>query len=149
MGGLGPLIPDDGPRASRVWRRTRGILAELIALAALTGLAPLLVLIAVAVDATLWLRRRKPWMAVRLLAMAWWFLVGEMYGLLGLSLTWLAAGGRDSARLCRQAPLAAQSSRRHPTAVRADARDRGPRAGRPGPRDRHDPPREHHRQRPA
>jgi 1-acyl-sn-glycerol-3-phosphate acyltransferase len=98
MGGLGPLIPDDGPRASRVWRRTRGILAELIALAALTGLAPLLVLIAVAVDATLWLRRRKPWMAVRLLAMAWWFLVGEMYGLLGLSLTWLAAGGRDSAR---------------------------------------------------
>jgi 1-acyl-sn-glycerol-3-phosphate acyltransferase len=98
MGGLGPLIPDDGPRASRVWRRTRGILAELVLLLALTALAPLLVLLAAAVDVTLWLRRRKPWMALRLLAMAWWFLVGEMYGLFGLSLTWLAAGGRDSAR---------------------------------------------------
>ncbi len=98
MGGLGPLIPDDGPRASRVWRRTRGILVELAALVLLSVLSPLLVMLAAASDLALWLRRRKPWMALRLLAMAWWFLVGEMYGLLGLSLAWLAAGGRDGAR---------------------------------------------------
>ncbi len=98
MGGLGPLIADDGPRASRVWRRTRGIAAELVLLLVLSALAPLLLLLGAAVDGTLWLRRRKPWMAVRLLAMAWWFLVGEMYGLLGLWAAWLRSGGRDSAR---------------------------------------------------
>jgi 1-acyl-sn-glycerol-3-phosphate acyltransferase len=37
-------------------------------------------------------------MALRLLAMAWWFLLGEIYGLLGLSFAWLSCGGRDSAR---------------------------------------------------
>jgi 1-acyl-sn-glycerol-3-phosphate acyltransferase len=45
----------------------------------------------------LWLQRRKPWMAVRLLAMLWWFMVGELYGLLGLFAIWVASGGRDSA----------------------------------------------------
>ena len=92
------LIPDDGPRGSRIWRRTRGILLELLLLLALTVLAPLLVLLAVVLDGVLWARRRKPWMALRLLAMAWWFLVGEMYGLLGLAAAWLSAGGRDGAR---------------------------------------------------
>jgi 1-acyl-sn-glycerol-3-phosphate acyltransferase len=51
-----------------------------------------------AVDAMLWLRRRKPWMAVRLLAMLWWFLVGELYGLLGLLGIWALSGGRDGPR---------------------------------------------------
>jgi 1-acyl-sn-glycerol-3-phosphate acyltransferase len=98
MGGLGPLIADDSPRASRLWRRSRGIAVEVVVLFALTALAPVLVFLAAAVDATLWLRRRKPWMAVRLLAMGWWFLVGEMYGLLGLFAVWLRAGGRDGER---------------------------------------------------
>jgi len=98
MGALGPLIADDSPRASRAWRRVRGIAAEVALLGLLTALSPVLLLLAGAVDLTLWLRRRKPWMAVRLLAMLWWFLIGEMYGLLGLSAVWLRAGGRDGER---------------------------------------------------
>jgi 1-acyl-sn-glycerol-3-phosphate acyltransferase len=97
MGELGPLIADDGPRAGRLWRRTRGIVLELVLLAAITLLSPLLLLSAAAVDLALWLRRRKPWMAVRLLAMLWWFLIGEIYGLVGLLGAWLLSGGRDSA----------------------------------------------------
>jgi len=98
MGALGPLVPDGGPRASRVWRRVRGITAEVLVLALVTLLSPLLLIGAGAVDAGLWLRRRKPWMAVRLLAMLWWFLVGELYGLLGLLLIRILSGGRDGAR---------------------------------------------------
>ena len=51
---------------------------------------------AIAVDLVLWLRSRKPWMAVRLLAMAWWFLLGELRGIAVLGFIWLASGGRDS-----------------------------------------------------
>jgi 1-acyl-sn-glycerol-3-phosphate acyltransferase len=64
--------------------------------ALVTVLFPVLLLAAVAVDLTLWLRRRKPWIAVRLLAMLWWFLVGELYGLLGLLAIWILSAGRDS-----------------------------------------------------
>jgi 1-acyl-sn-glycerol-3-phosphate acyltransferase len=80
-----------------VWRRVRGITIEVVVLALMTALSPLLLLGAIAVDAALWARRRKPWMAVRLLAMLWWFLVGELYGLLGLLAIRLSSGGRDSA----------------------------------------------------
>jgi 1-acyl-sn-glycerol-3-phosphate acyltransferase len=98
MGELGPLIPDDSHRASRIRRRTRGIAIELLLFVLLTLLSPLLMLCAAGVDAALWLRRRKPWMAVRLLAMAWWFLAGELYALLGLLAIWIASGGHDSSR---------------------------------------------------
>ncbi len=98
MGGLGPLIADDGPTGSRIWRRTRGVAAEVLILLLTTLLAPLLLLAAAVVDLVLWLRRRKPWMAVRLVSMMWWFLLGEMYGLLGLLGAWVSTGGRDSAK---------------------------------------------------
>ena len=98
MGALGPLIPDDSPRASRAWRRVRGVTVEVIALILVTLLSPVLLIGGVAVDVALWLRRRKPWMAVRLLAMLWWFLVGELYGLLGLLGIWALSGGRDGPR---------------------------------------------------
>jgi 1-acyl-sn-glycerol-3-phosphate acyltransferase len=98
MGALGPLIPDDGPRAARAWRRVRGISVEVIALVLVTLLSPVLLIGSMAVDAALWLLRRKPWMAVRLLAMLWWFLVGELYGLLGLLVIWALSGGRDGPR---------------------------------------------------
>ena len=98
MAALGPLIADDSPRGARAWRRVRGIAIEVFELALLTALAPVLLVIAAAVDLTLWLRRRKPWMAVRLLAMGWWFLLGELYGLLGLLAIWVSSFGRDSAR---------------------------------------------------
>jgi len=98
MDALGPLIPDDSPRASAAWRRLRGITVEVIGLVLVTVLAPVLLIGALAVDLTLWVRRRKPWMAVRLLAMLWWFLVGELYGLLGLLAIWVLSGGRDGPR---------------------------------------------------
>jgi 1-acyl-sn-glycerol-3-phosphate acyltransferase len=80
----GPLFPDDGPRGRRLVRRARGIAVEVGAFVALTVLFPVLLIGATAVDLVLWLRRRKPWMAVRLVAMAWWFLCGELRGMLGL-----------------------------------------------------------------
>jgi 1-acyl-sn-glycerol-3-phosphate acyltransferase len=95
---VGPLIPDESPRGARWWRRLRGIALVLGALLLVTTLSPLLALAAAIVDLALWLRRRKPWMAVRLLAMLWWFLLGELYGLVGLAAIQLRALGRDSER---------------------------------------------------
>jgi 1-acyl-sn-glycerol-3-phosphate acyltransferase len=92
--GRGPLIPDDGPAGARLARRTRGIAVELGAFVALTLLSPLVLAGAVVVDLVLWIvRRRKPWMAVRLAAMAWWFLFGEMRGLTGLVGIYVVTGG--------------------------------------------------------
>jgi 1-acyl-sn-glycerol-3-phosphate acyltransferase len=94
---MGPLLPDDGPTGARLWRRARGIAVEVFLFLLLTATAPFLALAAIAVDAVLWARRRKPWMAIRLLAMLWWFLMGELYGLAGLMAIGLAGAGRDSA----------------------------------------------------
>lgn len=90
---MGPLLPDDGPRRRRYLRRTRGITAETLTFVLVTALFPLLLAGAVIVDLALWLRRRKPWMGVRLLAFAWWFLAGEMLGMTSLLVTWLSTGG--------------------------------------------------------
>jgi 1-acyl-sn-glycerol-3-phosphate acyltransferase len=95
---LGPLLPDDSPRASRVARRLRGAGIELVLFVLVSVLSPLLVILAALVDLALWLRRRKPWMAIRLLAMMWWFLLGELYGLTGLALIWATSPGGDGAR---------------------------------------------------
>ncbi len=92
------MIPDESSRASRAWRRVRGIVVEVLVLLLVTLLSPLLLLCAAIVDLALWLRDRKPWMAVRLLAMLWWFLVGEIYGLLGLFGIWVLSAGRDGPR---------------------------------------------------
>jgi 1-acyl-sn-glycerol-3-phosphate acyltransferase len=89
----GPLLPDEGSRAARLIRRGRGIALESVAFVAVTVLFPILIVGAAAVDLALWLRRRKPWMATRLVAMAWWFLFGEMRGIGGLFGIWLLTGG--------------------------------------------------------
>lgn len=88
-----PLFADDGPRGPRLRRRARGIAIEAAAFALLTLLFPLALAAAVTTDLALWLLRRKPWMGVRLVAMAWWFLFGELRGIGGLALIWLATGG--------------------------------------------------------
>jgi len=98
MGGLGPLIPDESPRASRARRRLLGVAVEVGGFALLSILSPVLLVFAVAVDLFLWLRRRKPWMAVRLAVMLWWFLLGELYGLAGLLGIWVSSLGHDSPR---------------------------------------------------
>jgi len=87
------LIPPDDPPGLRRRRIWRGVTRELLGFVVLTVFAPLLFLCAASVDLALWLRRRKPWMAVRLLALVWWFLLGELRGLLGLLRTWFLAGG--------------------------------------------------------
>jgi 1-acyl-sn-glycerol-3-phosphate acyltransferase len=93
---MGPLLPDDGSRGSRILRRARGISIEAGLFILATVLFVPLLAVAAVVDLTLWLRRRKPWMAVRLLSMLWWFLLGELYGLLGLLWLWVKSRGRDS-----------------------------------------------------
>ncbi len=73
-----------------------GIAVEVVLLILVTVLSPALVIGGAALDGFLWLRRRKPWMAVRLLAMLWWFLLGEVYALIGLLGIWVLSAGRDS-----------------------------------------------------
>ncbi len=89
----GPLLPDDGPRAARLLRRVRGILLEIVVFAVVTAALPLLLLVGALVDLALWLRRRKPWVGVRLVAMLWWFLFGEIRALLTLLGIWVLTGG--------------------------------------------------------
>jgi 1-acyl-sn-glycerol-3-phosphate acyltransferase len=101
----GPLFPADGPAAPRLWRRARGIAIEAVAFLVLTLLFPLALLAAVIVDLVLWLRRRKPWMAVRLVAMAWWFLFGELRGIAGLAGIWIVTGGPAGAGSLRRRRL--------------------------------------------
>jgi 1-acyl-sn-glycerol-3-phosphate acyltransferase len=95
---MGPLLPDDGPRAARILRRVRGVAVELLLFVLVTALAPVLLAAAALVDLALWLRRRKPWMAVRLLAMLWWFLLGELRGWLGMLGASARSGFRDTPR---------------------------------------------------
>ena len=90
---LSPLLEPDGPRLRRWLRIARGILFELTAFLLLTVLSPLLLGVAALVDLVLWLRRRKPWMSVRILALVWWFLFGELRGLAGVVGVWALAGG--------------------------------------------------------
>ncbi len=89
----GPLFPDEGPRGTRLQRRAKGIAVEAGAFVALTMAFPLVLLGGVLVDLALWLVRRKPWMAVRLACMAWWFLFGELRGVAGLAVIYLVTGG--------------------------------------------------------
>jgi 1-acyl-sn-glycerol-3-phosphate acyltransferase len=89
----GPLFPDDSPRAPRLQRRAKGIAIELAAFVVLTLLSPLVLAGAVVVDLSLWIVRRKPWMAVRFVAMAWWFLFGELRGIAGLAGIYVLTGG--------------------------------------------------------
>ncbi|MDQ2676940.1 MAG: lysophospholipid acyltransferase family protein [Actinomycetota bacterium] len=88
-----PLFRDDGPLGARIVRRVRGIALELIAFVLVTVLFPVLLFGALAVDLALWLRRRKPWVGVRLVAFLWWFLFGEMRALVTLLGIWIATGG--------------------------------------------------------
>lgn len=89
----GPLFPAEGPRLPRLLRRARGITVEVVAFVLITALFPLLILLAAAVDLVIWLRDRRPWAAVRLLAMAWWFLFGELWGIAAMAGIWLVTGG--------------------------------------------------------
>ena len=89
----GPLFEDDGPRGARIIRRLQGITLELLAFVLVTVLLPVLLVAAAFVDLVLWLRRRKPWVGVRLVAFLWWFLFGEFRALVALLGIWIATAG--------------------------------------------------------
>ena len=89
----GPLFADDGPRGARLQRRAKGIAIEVGGFVALTLLFPVVIVGAAVVDLALWVVRRKPWMAVRLVAFAWWFLFAELRGLVALALIYARTGG--------------------------------------------------------
>jgi 1-acyl-sn-glycerol-3-phosphate acyltransferase len=118
----GPLFPDEGPRQRRLQRRAKGIAVEAGGFAAITLLFPLLLAGAAIADLALWVVRRKPWMAVRLLAFAWWFLFGELRGLLGILGVYLVTGGPFGRRSLRRRrliyDLRIQWARSHLGAVR-------------------------------
>jgi 1-acyl-sn-glycerol-3-phosphate acyltransferase len=88
-----PLFRDDGPLGARIIRRVRGITLEVIAFIVVTVLLPALLAVAAIVDLVLWLKRRKPWVAVRLMAFLWWFLFGEMRALATIFGIWIVTGG--------------------------------------------------------
>jgi 1-acyl-sn-glycerol-3-phosphate acyltransferase len=98
----GPLFAADGPRLSRVLRRARGLVLECGLFVVLTPLLPVALLAALLVDTSLWLRRRKPFVGIRLVAMAWWFLFGEMRALVWELGLWLFTGGPFGAASLRR-----------------------------------------------
>jgi 1-acyl-sn-glycerol-3-phosphate acyltransferase len=71
---------------------------ELTAFVAVTLFSPLLLGAAAVVDLVLWLVKRKPWVGVRLVAMLWWFLFGELRGVFGLLSLNALSLGRDTRR---------------------------------------------------
>ena len=91
--GLGPLFPDEGSSRRRLIRRLRGIPLEILAFVLVTLLLPVLLILAAALDAALWVIRRKPWVGLRLVAFLWWFLFGEMQALAGILWIWIRSGG--------------------------------------------------------
>ncbi len=88
----GALLAPEGSTARRVGRIMGIALGEVLAFVLVTVLFLPLAIVAVVVDTALWLKRRKPWMAIRLLAFLWWFLAGELRGLAGLFFAWLLSG---------------------------------------------------------
>jgi 1-acyl-sn-glycerol-3-phosphate acyltransferase len=70
-----------------------GITVEVGTFLAITLLFPLLLLIAIAVDLVLWLRRRKSWVGVRLLPAGWLALWAELEALLKLPFIYAFTGG--------------------------------------------------------
>lgn len=95
---MGPLLPDDSSLLQRLWRRTRNITIELIVLLLMTVLMPVWLLCGAVLDLALWLKRRKPWMTMRMVLVLWWVLVGEAYALAGILVIYVLTLGRDSER---------------------------------------------------
>ncbi len=83
----------DEPGALR--RRLVTIPRTVAGFVVVTALLPVLALVAAAVDLVRWVVRRKPWMAVRLVAFVWVYLALQTTLLSGAAVVWAAtAGGR-------------------------------------------------------
>lgn len=91
--GPGPLFPDQGPLGNRIKRRLIGGTAEILGFILLTVLSPLLIVLALLVDLALWIRSRRPFVTIRMVAVIWWFLFGEIKAYLKLILIYATTGG--------------------------------------------------------
>jgi 1-acyl-sn-glycerol-3-phosphate acyltransferase len=111
----GPIFADDSPPGQRIVRRLRGIGIEVVAFVVLTALLPVSLAVAFVVD----LVRRRHFIAMRLVAMAWWFLLGEMYALVGLTWVQIRGGFHDTpARRRGLYDLRARWARHHLRGIR-------------------------------
>lgn len=91
---------DREPRASKLARRLRTIPAVVVGLVLVTALLPLLLIGALLVDIYRAITQRKPWMALRLVAFLWIYLLAENAGLLALLAVWVLCGfGHSEARM--------------------------------------------------
>lgn len=118
-----PLLAPDGPRWARRVRILRGVAAEVALFVLMTAAAPLTLTLAALVDLALWLRGRKPWMSVRVVALLWWVCLVELRGLAGIVRVWLISGGplaRDTPqRRSRTFELQVRWATRHLAGIRA------------------------------
>lgn len=91
---------DREPRASKLARRLRTIPAVVVGLVLVTALLALLLIGALLVDLYRAITQRKPWMALRLVAFLWIYLLAESAGLLALLAVWVLCGfGHSEARM--------------------------------------------------
>jgi 1-acyl-sn-glycerol-3-phosphate acyltransferase len=81
-------------------------------------LSPVVVVVGALVDLALWVARRKPPMALRLAAMAWWFLLGELRGIAGLAVIGLVTRSGSPDRRRRVYELRIRWARRHLAGIR-------------------------------
>lgn len=87
-------------RRTTILRRLRTIPLFTLAWVALVALTPLLLPLALLVDAVRWVFRRTPWMAVRILGFGLAYLTAEVVGVATLFAVWVLSGfGRDHRRL--------------------------------------------------
>jgi hypothetical protein len=87
-------------RGTKAGRRVRSVPLVLVAFVLVTVLLPLLLCGALLVDLVRWATRRAPFVGLRLVLMAWCFLLGDAVGLGAFAVQWVAAGfGRREAWL--------------------------------------------------
>ena len=103
-----PLLEADEPLGARITRRARGIGVEFAVFVLVTAALPVLAVLAGALDLVRWLTRRRPWVAVRLLAAVWWFLFVELWGMAALLRIGLSPIHRKPAAKRRRAMLLRQ-----------------------------------------
>lgn len=80
-------------------RRAVTIPAVTLAFLLATTLLPLLFLGASLIDLTRWLRRRVPWVSLRILAFLWFYLAAQLLGLTALAWVWLRTRSAGRERL--------------------------------------------------
>ena len=91
---------DREPRGSKVARRLKTIPPVVIGVVLVTALLPLLLIGALLVDVFRAITSRKPFMALRLVAFLWIYLLAENAGLLALLGVWVLCGfGHNKARM--------------------------------------------------